>query len=501
MAALKFIRRYAPYLLLLLVFVGVGIDLIARPGGGSSFGGGGGGGYSGGGGGGGDGDLGWIIYLLIQYPQIGIPVLVIFIIYKVYQARNKPQENINSSAAPTARVNQQRGVQRAVDNFKLTDENFSQTLFLDFAQHLYYQVHFWRGKPEYRNLRPYLNEKVLQHEAKMERAGIEVSELVIGAAVITDIQRTQNMDSITLRYESSYTETHRGHSNRIQTIDQWIFVRRPGVTSKGPEDMEGLHCPNCGSHLELTATNACHNCGQVVMPGEQHWMLYQARHLQRRATKGQQFGAYETEQGTHLPTVVDPDLRQKGQDFLRSHGVSDFGNYFAEWRDSVVIPMFETIYEEWENREYRRTRALMTDNMFRSHAYWINAYKENKLINYLQDLEVTDVTLAKVEIDKFYESFTVRIAASVYDYLESESGKLIGGSKRSKRSYTEYWTLVRRTGVEKASSEFSPDNCPNCGAPVDMGMTGVCGYCHSKVTTGDFGWVLARITQDEVYYG
>jgi Zn finger protein HypA/HybF involved in hydrogenase expression len=41
--------------------------------------------------------------------------------------------------------------------------------------------------------------------------------------------------------------------------------------------------------------------------------------------------------------------------------------------------------------------------------------------------------------------------------------------------------------------------CPNCAAPIDkMGSTGVCGYCNTKVTTGDFGWVLATELRAEI---
>ena len=32
-------------------------------------------------------------------------------------------------------------------------------------------------------------------------------------------------------------------------------------------------------------------------------------------------------------------------------------------------------------------------------------------------------------------------------------------------------------------------------------MAGQCGYCSSRVTTGDFDWVLSRIEQDDSYTG
>ena len=33
-------------------------------------------------------------------------------------------------------------------------------------------------------------------------------------------------------------------------------------------------------------------------------------------------------------------------------------------------------------------------------------------------------------------------------------------------------------------------NCPNCGAPLEISSSGVCEYCGSVVTTGQYSWVL-----------
>ena len=78
----------------------------------------------------------------------------------------------------------------------------------------------------------------------------------------------------------------------------------------------------------------------------------------------------------------------------------------------------------------------------------------------------------------------------------------MGGSKKSARVFSEYWTFIRRTGVENKEEEFNMNNCPNCGAPADkMGQAAICEYCNSKVSTGDFSWILARIVQDEEYVG
>ena len=37
--------------------------------------------------------------------------------------------------------------------------------------------------------------------------------------------------------------------------------------------------------------------------------------------------------------------------------------------------------------------------------------------------------------------------------------------------------------------------CPNCGAPLDVDLAGMCRYCKAPVMSGEYGWVLARISQ------
>ena len=116
------------------------------------------------------------------------------------------------------------------------------------------------------------------------------------------------------------------------------------------------------------------------------------------------------------------------------------------------------------------------------------------------EVDISKIEFANIEIDKFYESLTVRIFASALDYTINSKGWKIGGSKKRARKFSEYWTFIRRSGVETDSYDYG--TCPNCGATADkMGQSGTCEYCNTKISNGDFSWVLAVITQDEVYKG
>ncbi len=141
--------------------------------------------------------------------------------------------------------------------------------------------------------------------------------------------------------------------------------------------------------------------------------------------------------------------------------------------------------------------------MHESYSFWIDTYKKEGIKNKLDNIEIQSIEIASVDIDTYYETFTVRIFASCLDYMENRSGKLIGGSNKKARKFSEYWTFMRRAGIDtKENNAINLHNCPNCGAPADkMGQAGECEYCGTKISNGDFSWVLAMITQDESYNG
>jgi predicted lipid-binding transport protein (Tim44 family) len=501
--------------LMLLLLVGIALlatDAFARPGGGSGYSGGGGssgGGFSGGGFSGGssssdsDGDLiGVLIWLLIEHPQIGVPLVILFIMIGVVRRLRKPKTAISSVPPPAEKVNRVRAAENKLKAVRQDDANFSHTLFLDFVQHLYYQVHHLGGKPEFNHLRPYISPSFFQEMLNTASPQTEITEVVIGSADVVHVERNQEWETLTVEFDANYTSTTGKYSLRYWSLSRWTFNRKRGLQSPGPEAMRNPGCPSCGSPLETTPAGECIHCGTTVVPGSLTWELVAIRTIKREQQKGVQFGGYAEERGTDLPTVRDSSLDADTEEFLKRHGLlNQRADYWKTLRSKVIEPIFTEIYVSWSQNDWERARPLMTDNLFRSHHWWINQYKKAGVTNKLDDLRITNVIPARLDTDKFYETLTVRIYASVKDYTVDKSGKLIGGSNIKPRLFSEYWTFIRRTGVEKKESDFNPANCPNCGSPVKMGMAGICPACNAKVTSGDFGWVLSRITQDDVYIG
>lgn len=228
------------------------------------------------------------------------------------------------------------------------------------------------------------------------------------------------------------------------------------------------------------------------------WYLLDRKIFNFSVYKTENLLTYAPERGTDLPTIYDPYLQQKISFFESANNVN-WQTYSEKFKTAIVQAYFDEIYKAWSELKWMNIRHLLTDRLWESYNFWIKAYKSAGLRNIL-DVKIEKIEFAKIEIDRFYEAITVRIFASGLDYVVDVQGKLRAGNKRKPRRFSEYWTFIRRSGVEK--DDYDIHTCPACGAPIEnIGQNGVCEYCGNKITWGDFSWVVALIIQDEEYKG
>ncbi len=496
-------------------------DALARVGGGQSFGGGGGGGGSGD-----DAVLVWIlieiarllIWLTIEYPAVGIPLDIVFVVVVIVVLRWRSKRRRRTVAgagsavaapsgarrpARSAAVQRASAVAAALKQLRREDPNFSRPLFLDFVQLLYTRAHEHRGSGKLDHLAPYLRGKVRNELAALGGQGPlrSVDHIVIGASRIIDVGAWDKpFRRIAVEIEANYTE-HRGGgdalaSHTLYVHERWIFRRDAGVLSKGPEDITTLRCPSCGSAVELASDGTCAYCHNVVDRGAFHWVVEAVQVVQRRPrSRDEMHLGGGVEVGTDLPTVVQPELGAN----LRALLVRD-PQFTVEELEQRVRVVFMELQRAWSSMDWSRARAYETDHLFNTHRFWMEQYRAEGLRNVLDDIEIRKVELVKVEPDAFYDAVTVRIYASMIDVVIDGQGRVVEGSRTAPRVFTEYWTFIRRAGY-RTQPDAEPTACPSCGAPVQVDQAGVCAYCETKVVTGEFGWVLSTIEQDEVYGG
>ncbi len=430
-------------------------------------------------------------------------MILLLLIGLIYQLGQLTQGQTIVASAPVARRSSSQLAPQLV-GLRRRDDGFSRVVFFDFVQALYHAAHVGVGTAAHRQLGVYIADDVLNALAR-ELAGARISDVVIGAMNLDEVQVTAEKDALVVDIEANYTkQLGDGTRERYVARERWRFDRPRGTVSAPPDRMRALGCPRCGAPLSVSELGACTHCGAPIKAEKLCWRLSRRVVVALEVFSTAGLGESVPEEGTDLPTIVDPSLAKEAQALAEANGDANPEAFLQGFRQRTLEPSFKQMYAAWSEKRWNAVRHLLTDFLWEAQQHWIRAYMEKKLTNKLDDLQLGDVKLARVERDKYYDAVTVRVFAQCRDFTVDADGKVIGGDPKRVRRFSEYWTFVRSASHEPQPTGEGVDArkpaCPNCGAPIDrMGATGICGYCETKITTGNFGWVLATITQDEIY--
>ena len=172
-------------------------------------------------------------------------------------------------------------------------------------------------------------------------------------------------------------------------------------------------------------------------------------------------------------------------------------DFNVETFKSAVERSFFVVEEAWTELKPDMSRRVMADGLWQQHRSQIEGYQHNGTRNVLDGLAVGRVDVIDASSDDQFDTITTRILAACADYdVEVASGKVIRGNKHDMTNWQEDWVFQRSSkATTKAAGGTMQQKCPNCGAPLDLDLAGVCKYCRAPVMSGAYDWVLARIDQ------
>jgi predicted lipid-binding transport protein (Tim44 family) len=185
-----------------------------------------------------------------------------------------------------------------------------------------------------------------------------------------------------------------------------------------------------------------------------------------------------------------------GLDSIRAHDPAfDQAAFIADVERSFFV-----VEQAWSERKPEMSRRVMADGLWQQHKVQIDQYTAQHRRNMLDNLSVGSATVVAAHSDQSYDTVTVRILAACADYdVDDQSGKVVRGN-RDVNQWTEDWVYQRSSdATTKVGAGTMNQHCPNCGAPLDVDLAGVCSYCKAPIMSGKYDWVLTRIDQVQAW--
>ena len=157
---------------------------------------------------------------------------------------------------------------------------------------------------------------------------------------------------------------------------------------------------------------------------------------------------------------------------------------------------FFIVEKAWSDAKPEESRRVMSDTLWDQHRVQIEDYVAKGRRNLLDNLALADATIVSAGSSGAHDHVMVRMHAACADYdVDVNSGRVVRGD-RTVRDWYEDWLFQRSSSATtRPDGGTMGERCPNCGAPLDVDLSGVCSYCKAPVMSGDYDWVLARIDQ------
>jgi len=205
-------------------------------------------------------------------------------------------------------------------------------------------------------------------------------------------------------------------------------------------------------------------------------------------------GGYETHTITRagkLRKQQEQQHMQQALDALKQRDQAFNTNQFLQKANRAFI----AVQKAWSDQDLSSVRHFISDGIDERFSLQIEMQRAEGYRNRMENITVRNSRIVGVYSDRHFDSIHVEITAVAEDTdVDLKTGKRI--RRNSSSAFTEYWSFLRKPGVQTLEGKSLVEGfCPNCGAPIELSEAGKCGNCDSVLTSGEYDWVLAEITQ------
>lgn len=156
--------------------------------------------------------------------------------------------------------------------------------------------------------------------------------------------------------------------------------------------------------------------------------------------------------------------------------------------------MYVQFQNAWQAKNLETLRPYLSDALYAKCDRQLEHYRIDRQTNRIENIAVLDVQLMGFRQEAGNDVVVARLKTRIIDYVVKDAdGAIVRGSKKEK--FMDYeWHLMRTSGLRtETATGTKAQNCPQCGAPIDINHTAKCEYCGCILTTDTFDWVVSEI--------
>ncbi|MDA7747133.1 TerB family tellurite resistance protein [Psychromonas sp.] len=179
--------------------------------------------------------------------------------------------------------------------------------------------------------------------------------------------------------------------------------------------------------------------------------------------------------------------------------ITKLDKYFSEALiKSRVEQAFFIVKNAYSSHDIRSAIPFISDGLAESLHILFQIQTHRNRQRKIENLHLNTCELVGMEADKHFETlhFKLNSSASYLIVDKSNDNKNINTSTPLKQ-HTEYWTFVRLPGTQTRNTPGLIEGyCPNCGNRLTLSQFSQCESCQSLVGSGEYDWILAKITSE-----
>lgn len=200
-------------------------------------------------------------------------------------------------------------------------------------------------------------------------------------------------------------------------------------------------------------------------------------------------------------TIVRGVQKQnKQKQHIQYNKIKNRDNHFSEVLiKGRVEQAFFIIKQAYSCHDIRSATAFISDGLAESMQIHFQIQKYRQQHRKIENLCLRSCELVGMEADKHFETLHFKLASiGNYSLIDTSEGGNQIPSETALSLRTEYWTFVRLPGTQtRVTPGLIEGCCPNCGNLLKLSQFALCGSCCSLVGSGEYDWILAKITSEK----